>query len=81
MEKESILRLIGNATLVLGYFIMLWFDLSLGLIIKCIGGMLTVPFAFKLKLWDVLVLCGFFFILDLTKILHLAGFLHYPLKM
>lgn len=71
MERESILRLIGNTILVIGYFVMLWFDLTLGLVIKCIGGLLTIPFAIKLKLWDVLILCGFFSILDLTKILYL----------
>jgi hypothetical protein len=35
---------------------MLWGDFKYGLIIKFIGGLLGIPFAIKLKLWDVLFL-------------------------
>jgi hypothetical protein len=50
---------------------MLWGDFRYGLLIKCIGGVLTVPFAIKLKLWDVLVLCAFFSVNEIAKIIHL----------
>ena len=50
---------------------MLWGDFRYGLLIKCVGGILTIPFAIKLKLYDVLVLCGFFSINDIAKLIDL----------
>jgi hypothetical protein len=50
---------------------MLWGDFKYGLLIKCIGGILTIPFAIKLRLWDVLVLCAFFTSNEIVKLIHL----------
>jgi hypothetical protein len=71
MSKASILRYIGNLLLIIGYQIMLWGDFKYGLILKSIGGLLTIPFAIKLKLWDVLFLCAFFGISEISKVVHL----------
>lgn len=71
MSKASILRYLGNILLIIGYQTMLWGDFKYGLMIKCIGGLLTVPFAIKLKLWDVLFLCAFFGISEITKVMQL----------
>jgi len=68
MEKSDLLRWIGNSLLIIGYQVMLWGDFKNGLLIKCIGGLLTVPFAIKLKLWDVLFLCAFFGITEISKL-------------
>jgi hypothetical protein len=54
MSKSSILRYLGNFLLMLGYQVMLWGNFKFGLAIKFIGGLLGIPFAIKLKLWDVL---------------------------
>lgn len=71
MIKVNLLRYLGNVFLLVGYQTMLWMDFKTGLILKCIGGALTVPFAIKLKLWDVLFLCAFFGISDLSKVFQL----------
>jgi hypothetical protein len=71
ISKEGILRYLGNILLIVGYQTMLWGDFKNGLIIKCIGGLLTVPFAIKLKLWDVLFLCVFFGITEISKLMQL----------
>jgi len=71
MSKTSILRYLGNLFLIIGYQIMLWGDFKNGLLLKSIGGMLTVPFAIKLKLWDVLFLCAFFGVSEITKLIQL----------
>ena len=68
MAKSDLLRWIGNSLLIIGYQIMLWGDFKNGLLLKCIGGLLTVPFAIKLKLWDVLFLCAFFGISEISKL-------------
>jgi len=69
MSKSSILRYLGNILLIVGYQTMLWGDFKYGLILKCVGGILTIPFAIKLKLWDVLFLCAFFGISEISKII------------
>lgn len=71
MEKTSILRYVGNFLLIVGYQIMLWGEFKSGLLIKCIGGILSIPFAIKLKLWDVVFLCGFFGFTELSKIIQM----------
>jgi hypothetical protein len=68
MSKTDVLRYIGNILLIFGYQIMLWGDFKSGLALKCIGGLLTIPFAIKLKLWDVLFLCTFFSFTELSKL-------------
>jgi hypothetical protein len=50
---------------------MLWGDFKCGLMIKVVGGLLTIPFAIKLKLWDVLFLCAFFGISEISKVVQL----------
>jgi hypothetical protein len=72
MSKTSILRYIGNFLLLLGYQIMLWGDFKNGLMIKFIGGLLGIPFAIKLKLWDVLFLITFFGITEISKLTQLT---------
>jgi len=68
MAKSDLLRWIGNILLMLGYQIMLWGSFKYGLIIKFIGGLLGIPFAIKLKLWDVLFLIVFFGISEISKL-------------
>ena len=71
MSKSDLLRWIGNLLLLLGYQIMLWGDFKSGLAIKFIGGLLGIPFAIKLKLWDVLFLIAFFGITEISKLTQL----------
>lgn len=68
MSKTSILRYLGNLLLIIGYQAMLWGDFKYGLMIKVVGGLFTIPFAIKLKLWDVLFLCVFFGISEISKL-------------
>jgi len=68
MAKSDLLRWIGNILLMLGYQIMLWGSFKYGLVIKFIGGLLGIPFAIKLKLWDVLFLIVFFGITEISKL-------------
>ena len=55
----------------LGYQVMLWGNFKYGLMIKFIGGLFGIPFAIKLKLWDVLFLIAFFGFTELTKLTQL----------
>lgn len=71
MSKTSVFRYLGNLLLVIGYQIMLWGDFKSGLLLKFIGGLLTVPFIIKFKLWDMLLLCIFFSMTEVSKLTQL----------
>jgi hypothetical protein len=67
----TILRWLGNFLLIIGYVILLYNDIKVGLAVKFIGGLLCIPSFIKLKLWDALVIVGFFAIIEGTKLIHL----------
>lgn len=71
MTRANILRYLGNLLLMIGYQTMLWSNFKYGLLIKFIGGTLTIPFSIKLKMWDVLFVTAFFGISELSKVIQL----------
>lgn len=73
MNKTGILRYMGNVLLMIGYQTMLWGDFRYGLFLKCLGGLLTIPFAIRFKLWDVLFICSFFSISEASKLIQLLN--------
>jgi hypothetical protein len=72
MAKTNFLRYIGNILLLTGYFFLLWGDLQLGLIVKCLGNILVIPFAIKYKFWDILVLCAFYAAIEVPKLIQVS---------
>jgi len=71
VDRQTILRYIGNALLILGYYAILWSDEKIGLIVKIVGGLLLVPSFYYYKMWDALTLCGFYFIIEISRFIHL----------
>jgi hypothetical protein len=73
MDKTTILRYVGNALLITGYYILLWGDEKLGLIIKLIAGVLLLPSFVYFKMWDSVTICGFYAFLEITRLIHLSA--------
>jgi hypothetical protein len=73
VDPTSVQRYLGNIFLVVGYFLLLYVDMKLGLILKTIGGFLALPFAIKNKLWDVVFICSFFGVIEIAKIIQLLS--------
>lgn len=71
MDRPTRLRYLGNVFIIFGYFIMLWGDMASGLVIKIVAGCLLLPSLIKLKMWDAVVICSFFFIIELAKLLQI----------
>lgn len=71
MKLETLARYLGNTLLILGYYILLWGDERSGLIVKMIGGFLVVPSFLYLKMWDALIICGFFTALDSSRLIYI----------
>lgn len=71
MDFSTVLRYLGNLFLIIGYYVILWGDMRIGLFVKTLGGFLLVPSLVYLKMWDALVLCGFFAVIEISKLLSL----------
>ena len=71
MDFSTVLRYLGNLFLIIGYYVILWGDMRIGLVVKVIGGFLLIPSLVYLKMWDALVLCGFFAVIEISKLLSL----------
>ncbi len=61
----------GNLLIIVGYSILLYYDLKVGLSLKFIGGLLVIPSFIQLKMWDALFIVSFFTIVEGTKLLQL----------
>lgn len=70
-DHRTILRWIGNLFLVVGYCILLYFNVKIGLSLKFLGGILMVPSFIQLKMWDALLIGGFFAFIEGTKLVQL----------
>ena len=53
------LRVLSNVGLILGQCILLFFSRELGLIVLISSSLLSIPFFFKEKMWDVMFVIGF----------------------
>ena len=73
MDKTTILRYVGNALLITGYYILLWGDERLGLIIKLIAGVLLLPSFVYFKMWDSVTICGFYAFIEIARLIHLSA--------
>jgi hypothetical protein len=71
--KSNTLRIIGSASLLIGYFLLLYLDVRIGCTFRLVGGLMMIPFAVSIKTWDVVALQTFFAVIDATKIIQLSS--------
>lgn len=55
----------------MGYFILLFVDIKLGLLIKIIAPLFVLGSFIKHNMWDVLFLTGVFLFIDIAKMIQL----------
>ena len=65
----TILRYIGNAQVIIGYFVLLYVHEFTGLALCFCANALLFPWALKEKAWDVVVIAAFFAALNGGKML------------
>jgi hypothetical protein len=66
------LRILGSVLLIVGYFLILYADVKFGCIVRLFGNLAMLPFAIKIKTWDIVALEAFFSAIDISKIIHLS---------
>ena len=70
--NANALRIWGSVLLICGYFVLLYVDVRLGCTIRLIGNLIMIPFAIKIKTWDIVILESFFSAIDTSKIIQLS---------
>jgi len=66
------LRILGSICLIIGYFFILYVSVYWGCWIRLIGNVAMLPFAVKIKTWDIVGLEAFFSVIDASKIIQLS---------
>ena len=70
--NANALRILGSVLLICGYFVLLYVDVRLGCTIRLIGNLVMIPFAIKIRTWDIVGLEAFFTVIDASKIIQLS---------
>jgi len=70
--NSTVLRVLGSVLLIVGYFLILYVDVKVGCIARLLGNLAMIPFAVKIKAWDVVALEAFFSVIDASKIIQLS---------
>ena len=71
MDKQVLMRYIGNALLLVGYWFLLFVDQRIGLVLRIIAPLLFLPSCIRLRLYDILFLTGIFLCMDVAKLVSL----------
>jgi len=66
------LRVLGSICLIIGYFFILYVSVYWGCWIRLIGNIAMLPFAVKIRTWDIVGLETFFSVIDASKIIQLS---------
>ena len=66
------LRILGSICLIVGYFFILYVSVYWGCWIRLIGNLAMLPFAIKIRTWDIVGLETFFSVIDASKIIQLS---------
>ena len=67
-------RIIGNAFFILGYAIILFADVEFGIYCRFLGNVLSWPYFFRVKMWDMITIRSFFAIIELVKLIQIFFF-------
>ena len=67
----SILRIIGNIFFVFGYAVILFSNVELGIYFRLFGNLVSFPYFYRVKMWDMMTLRSFFAIIELVKLIQI----------
>jgi len=72
--RLSWLRIIGNTFFIFGYAVILFNSVQLGIYFRFFGNILSYPYFFKVKMWDMMTIRSFFAIIELVKLIEILFF-------
>jgi hypothetical protein len=65
-------RVIGNLLFIVGYVVVLFGSMELGVYVRLVGNLLSWPYFYKVKMWDMIFVRSFFAIIEIVKLIQLA---------
>jgi len=77
MKSPSILnvcRVIGNLLFIIGYTVVLFGSVELGVYIRLLGNLLSWPYFYKVKMWDMIAVRSFFAAIEIAKLIQILFF-------
>jgi len=70
----SWLRITGNAFFIFGYAVILFNSVQFGIYFRLFGNLLSFPYFYKVKMWDMMTIRSFFAIIEATKLIQIFFF-------
>jgi hypothetical protein len=67
----SWMRVVGNQMFVVGYIIILFTNVEVGIYCRMIGNVLSWPHFQRMKMWDILSIRAFFAIVEVIKLIQI----------
>ncbi len=68
----NICRIVGNLLFIVGYVVVLFGSMELGVYVRLVGNLLSWPYFYKVKMWDMITVRSFFAIIEVVKLIQLA---------
>jgi hypothetical protein len=70
----SWLRIVGNVFFIVGYAVILFNSVEIGIYCRLFGNLVSFPYFYKVKMWDMMTIRTFFAIIELTKLIQILFF-------
>ena len=70
----SWLRIIGNAFFIVGYAVILFNSVEIGIYCRLFGNLVSFPYFYKVKMWDMMTIRSFFAIIEMSKLIQIFFF-------
>ena len=70
----SWLRIIGNAFFIVGYAVILFNSVEIGIYCRLFGNIVSFTYFYKVKMWDMMTIRSFFAIIEMSKLIQIFFF-------
>ena len=70
----SWMRIIGNVFFIVGYGIILFADVKFGIYCRFLGNIISWPYFYKVKMWDMITIRSFFAAIEFVKLIQIFFF-------
>ena len=70
----SWLRIIGNAFFIFGYAVILFNSVQFGIYFRLLGNVVSFPYFYRVRMWDMMTIRSFFAIIELSKLIQILFF-------
>lgn len=70
----NVFRIVGNLLFIAGYAVVLFNSVELGVVIRLFGNMMSWPYFFKIKMWDMVTVRSFFAVIEVVKLIQIIFF-------